>query len=50
MVKEVGDLMTGELATEAPMNANRNYNGHKIAKFLVRLVPLQQYTSLAMKK
>ncbi|KAD7477685.1 hypothetical protein E3N88_00821 [Mikania micrantha] len=34
-VKEVGDLMTGEPATEAPMNSGRNYNGPKVAKFLV---------------
>ncbi|KAJ8424716.1 hypothetical protein Cgig2_013844 [Carnegiea gigantea] len=26
-VKEVGDLMTGEPATEAPVNGGRNYNG-----------------------
>ena len=35
MVKEVGDLMTGEPATEAPVNGGRNYNGPKVAKFLV---------------
>ena len=35
-VKEVGDLMTGEPATEAPVNGGRNYNGPKVAKFLVR--------------
>ncbi|KAD5961253.1 hypothetical protein E3N88_12726 [Mikania micrantha] len=34
-VKEVGDLMTGERATEAPVNDGRNYNGPKVAKFLV---------------
>ncbi|KAL2224180.1 UNVERIFIED_CONTAM: hypothetical protein Sindi_3083700 [Sesamum indicum] len=34
-VKEVGDLMTGEPATEAPVNGGRNYNGPKVAKFLV---------------
>ena len=34
-VKEIGDLMTGELATEAPVNDGRNYNGPKVAKFLV---------------
>ncbi|KAI3740480.1 hypothetical protein L2E82_30917 [Cichorium intybus] len=28
-VKEVGDLMTGEPATEAPVNGGRNYNGPK---------------------
>ncbi|MCI78960.1 hypothetical protein A2U01_0100231, partial [Trifolium medium] len=30
-VKEVGDLMTGKLATEAPVNGDRNYNGPKVA-------------------
>ncbi|CAA6675647.1 unnamed protein product [Spirodela intermedia] len=34
-VKEVGDLMTGEPATKAPVNGGRNYNGPKVAKFLV---------------
>jgi len=34
-VKEVGDLMIGELMTEAPVNGGRNYNGPKVAKFLV---------------
>jgi hypothetical protein len=34
-VKEVGDLMTGEPATEAPVNGGRNYNGPKVAKFIV---------------
>ncbi|KAK9188252.1 hypothetical protein WN944_019653 [Citrus x changshan-huyou] len=29
-VKEVGDLMTGELTTEAPVNGGRNYNGSKM--------------------
>ncbi|KAL2247865.1 UNVERIFIED_CONTAM: hypothetical protein Sindi_2638800 [Sesamum indicum] len=29
-VKEVGDLMTGEPATEAPVNGGRNYNGPKL--------------------
>ncbi|KAI8522469.1 hypothetical protein RHMOL_RhmolPtG0006700 (chloroplast) [Rhododendron molle] len=29
-VKEVGDLMTGEPATEAPVNGGRNYNGPKV--------------------
>ncbi|KAK7315378.1 hypothetical protein VNO77_33924 [Canavalia gladiata] len=29
-VKEVGDLMTGELATEASVNNDRNYNGPKL--------------------
>ncbi|KAK7299394.1 hypothetical protein VNO77_45687 [Canavalia gladiata] len=28
-VKEVGDLMTGEPTTEAPVNGGRNYNGPK---------------------
>ncbi|KAL5071083.1 hypothetical protein RYX36_021970, partial [Vicia faba] len=36
-VKEVGDLMTGKPATEAPVNGGRNYNGPKVAKFLVGL-------------
>ncbi|PNX76243.1 hypothetical protein L195_g032188, partial [Trifolium pratense] len=35
-VKKVGDLMTGKLATEAPVNGGRNYNGPKVAKFLVK--------------
>ncbi|KAK4430959.1 hypothetical protein Salat_0857900 [Sesamum alatum] len=34
-VKEVGDLMTGEPMTEPPVNGGHNYNGPKIAKFLV---------------
>ncbi|KAH0746362.1 hypothetical protein KY285_008019 [Solanum tuberosum] len=34
-VKEFGDLMTGEPVTEAPVNGGRNYNGPKVAKFLV---------------
>ncbi|KAL0644521.1 hypothetical protein Bca4012_042811 [Brassica carinata] len=34
-VKEVGDLMTGEPATEAPVNGSRNYNGPKVVKFHV---------------
>jgi hypothetical protein len=34
-VKEVGDLMTGKPATKAPVNDDRNYNGPKVAKFLV---------------
>ena len=34
-VKEVGDLMTREPATEASVNGGRNYNGPKVAKFLV---------------
>nr|GEV74343.1 cytochrome c biogenesis protein, chloroplastic [Tanacetum cinerariifolium] len=34
-VKEVGDLMTREPVTEAPMNGGHNYNGPKVAKFLV---------------
>ncbi|RYR04889.1 hypothetical protein Ahy_B06g084692 [Arachis hypogaea] len=29
-VKEVGDLITGEPATEAPVNGGRNYNGPKV--------------------
>ncbi|MBA0833216.1 hypothetical protein Goarm_017543 [Gossypium armourianum] len=35
-VKKVGDLMTGESATEASVNGGRNYNGPKVAKLLVR--------------
>ncbi|TKY50927.1 hypothetical protein E2542_SST22434 [Spatholobus suberectus] len=35
-VKEVGDLMTGEPTTEAPVNGGRNYNGPKVVKFLVK--------------
>jgi hypothetical protein len=27
--------MTGKPATEAPVNGGRNYNGPKVAKFLV---------------
>ncbi|KAL5055004.1 hypothetical protein RYX36_035686 [Vicia faba] len=34
-VKEVGDLMTGKPANEAPVNRDRNCNGPKVAKFLV---------------
>ncbi|KAF3663427.1 hypothetical protein FXO38_10635 [Capsicum annuum] len=34
-VKEVGDLMTGEPATEVPMNGSHNYNGPKVSKFLI---------------
>ncbi|KAH0697898.1 hypothetical protein KY289_015380 [Solanum tuberosum] len=34
-VKEVGDLITGEPATKTPVNSSRNYNGPKVAKFLV---------------
>ena len=34
-VREVGDLMTGELATEALVNSGCIYNGPKVAKFLV---------------
>ncbi|KAK5819576.1 hypothetical protein PVK06_024589 [Gossypium arboreum] len=30
--------MTGEPATEAPVNGGRNYNGPKVAKFLVGLI------------
>ena len=36
-VKEVGDLMTGEPATEAPVNGGRNYNGPKVAKIPCRV-------------
>ena len=35
-VKEVGDLITWESTTEAPVNGGRNYNGLKIAKFFVK--------------
>ena len=34
-VREIGDLMTGELANEALVNSNCNYNDPKVAKFLV---------------
>ena len=34
-VKKVGKLMTGKPETEAPVNGSRNYNGPKVAKFLV---------------
>jgi hypothetical protein len=34
-VKEVGELMTGKPAIEAPVNSGCNYNGPKVAKFLV---------------
>ncbi len=34
-VKEVGQGETLKLATEAPVNGGRNYNGPKVAKFLV---------------
>jgi hypothetical protein len=34
-VKEVGELMTGKPATEAPVNGGHNYNGPKVVKFLV---------------
>ncbi|KAK7366173.1 hypothetical protein VNO78_38358 [Psophocarpus tetragonolobus] len=30
--------MTGEPTTEAPVNGGRNYNGPKVAKFLVGLI------------
>ncbi|KAG9438512.1 hypothetical protein H6P81_021545 [Aristolochia fimbriata] len=36
-VKEVGDLMTGEPATEAPVNGGRNYNGPKVAEIPCRM-------------
>ncbi|KAG5576153.1 hypothetical protein H5410_056287 [Solanum commersonii] len=36
LVKEVGDD-DGEPAAEAPVNGGRNYNGPKVAKFLVGL-------------
>ena len=36
-VKEVGqgELAPPKLATEAPVNGGRNYDGPKVAKFLV---------------
>ncbi len=34
-VKEVGQRAILKLATEAPVNGGRNYNGPKVAKFLV---------------
>ncbi|BAS54325.1 hypothetical protein LBWT_30180 [Leptolyngbya boryana IAM M-101] len=34
-VKEVGQGFVLKLATEAPVNGGRNYNGPKVAKFLV---------------
>jgi len=34
-VKEVGQGVILKLATEAPVNGGRNYNGPKVAKFLV---------------
>ena len=34
-VKEVGQGLGLKLATEAPVNGGRNYNGPKVAKFLV---------------
>jgi hypothetical protein len=34
-VKEAGYSFGEKLATEARMNAGRNYNGPKVAKFLV---------------
>lgn len=36
-VKEVGDVMTGAPATEAPVNSDCNYNCPKVAKFHVGL-------------
>ncbi|KAL2223573.1 UNVERIFIED_CONTAM: hypothetical protein Sindi_2995900 [Sesamum indicum] len=35
--RKLVDLMTGEPATEAPVNGGRNYNGPKVAKFLCRV-------------
>jgi hypothetical protein len=35
-VKEVGQGFDPKLATEAPVNGGRNYDGPKVAKFLVR--------------
>jgi hypothetical protein len=34
-VKEVGQGLDPTLATEAPVNGGRNYDGPKVAKFLV---------------
>ena len=34
-VKEVGQGFVPKLATEAPANGGRNYDGPKVAKFLV---------------
>ena len=35
-VKEVGSLLSeAKLTTEAPVNGGRNYDGPKVAKFLV---------------
>ena len=34
-VKEVGQRFASKLATEAPVNGGRNYDGPKVAKFLV---------------
>lgn len=35
LLKSFGDLMTREPATEASVNDSRNYNGPKVAKFLI---------------
>jgi hypothetical protein len=34
-VNEAGLSLRGEAATEAPVNGGRNYDGPKVAKFLV---------------
>ena len=34
-VKEVGQRFASKLTTEAPVNGGRNYDGPKVAKFLV---------------
>jgi hypothetical protein len=34
-VKEVGQGFDPKLTTEAPVNGGRNYDGPKVAKFLV---------------
>ncbi|GGL87492.1 hypothetical protein GCM10010095_85170 [Streptomyces anthocyanicus] len=34
-VKEVGDLMIGELVIEVLVNGGCNYNGFKVVKFFV---------------
>ena len=34
-VKEAGQRFAAKLATEAPVNGGRNYDGPKVAEFLV---------------
>ena len=38
-VKARGQRATAKLRTKAPVNVGRNYNGPKVAKFLVGQVP-----------